>query len=63
MCIRDSKHYNVQQYKQNNNNIPIKQDYIQFKRGGTIREYKQQTQVAKPIKTIGFGEFKNKVSQ
>jgi|TARA_Y100000992_G_scaffold94559_1_gene60846 hypothetical protein len=57
------KHYNVQQYKQNNNNIPIKQDYIQFKRGGTIREYKQQTQVAKPIKTIGFGEFKNKVSQ
>tara|TARA_A100001015_G_C14927154_1_gene686865 strand:+ start:738 stop:1373 length:636 start_codon:yes stop_codon:yes gene_type:complete len=56
------KNYNTQQYKQNNKNQPIKQEYIQFKRGGTIHEYNEKKQPIKKVKPIGFGEYKNKVS-
>lgn len=57
------KNYNKQQYKQTNQNQPIKQEYIQFKRGGTIHEYNEKKQPIKKAKPIGFGDYKNKVSQ
>lgn len=56
------KNYNKQHYKQSNQNQPIKQEYIQFKRGGTIHEYNEKNQPIKKVKPIGFGDYKNKVS-
>jgi hypothetical protein len=56
------KNYNLQQSKQNNQRIPIKQEYILFKRGGTLYDYTEKKEPIKRVKPIGFGDYKNKVS-
>jgi hypothetical protein len=55
------KSYNKQDYKINHFKKPIKRDIITFKCMGKIYDYNKEPSIDKPVKDIGFSEYKNKV--
>lgn len=55
------KSYNKQDYKINHFKQPIKREIITFKYMGKLYDYNKQTTTDKPVKNIGFSDYKNKV--